>query len=53
LRPRGRFGACCPDCTRYEVEGRAGQADDEARLLRQVEHAGNPEQGPADGELPF
>jgi uncharacterized Zn finger protein (UPF0148 family) len=44
----------CPDCTRYEVEQLAHQADDEAHLLRQVQaQADQPDDGPADDELPF
>jgi uncharacterized Zn finger protein (UPF0148 family) len=44
----------CPDCTRYEVEELARQADDEARVLRQAQaHAGQADEGPAGDELPF
>ena len=44
----------CPDCTRYEVEGLARQADGEARLLRQAEAlAAWPDEGPAGDGPPF
>ena len=45
----------CPDCTRYEVETMAQQADDEAHVLHllKMEQPG-PEVGPVDdNELPF
>jgi hypothetical protein len=44
----------CLDCTRYEVEELARQADDETRLLRQMEAlAARPDEGPAGDGLPF
>jgi uncharacterized Zn finger protein (UPF0148 family) len=42
----------CPDCTRYEVEELARQADEEARAIRQAPAAGL-EEGPPDDALPF
>jgi hypothetical protein len=44
----------CPDCTRYEVEELARQADDEARVLRQFQaQADQADEGPAGDALPF
>ena len=44
----------CPDCTRYEAEELARQADDEARLLRQAQtHAARPDESPPDDGPPF
>jgi hypothetical protein len=41
----------CPDCTRYEVEELARQADEEAHQLRQVQaQADQPDEGPAGPE---
>ncbi len=42
----------CPDCTQYEVEELARQADVEAAALR-LAPAPGPEEGPPDGEPPF
>jgi hypothetical protein len=44
----------CPDCTRYEVEEQARQADGEAAAFRAAEEqAACQVEGPADGAYPF
>jgi uncharacterized Zn finger protein (UPF0148 family) len=44
----------CPDCTRFEIEELARQADDEARILRQFQaQAEQTYEGPADDGPPF
>jgi uncharacterized Zn finger protein (UPF0148 family) len=44
----------CPDCTRYEAEELARQADEEARVLRQFQaQADQADEGPGGDELPF
>jgi uncharacterized Zn finger protein (UPF0148 family) len=44
----------CPDCTRYEAEELARQADDEARVLRQFQaQADHPDEGPAGDGPPY
>jgi hypothetical protein len=44
----------CPDCTRYEVEGQARQADEEAAAFRKAEEqAACQVEEPAGGAYPF
>jgi hypothetical protein len=38
----------CQDCTRYEVEELARRADEEARRLPHMEHAGPSDEGPPE-----
>jgi uncharacterized Zn finger protein (UPF0148 family) len=42
----------CPDCSRYEAEEQARQADDEARRLREAP-VPPPDERPADDGPPF
>jgi uncharacterized Zn finger protein (UPF0148 family) len=48
-------GECfCPECTRYEVEELARQADDDARVLRLALAEAEPfDDGPTDDGPPF
>jgi hypothetical protein len=44
----------CPDCTRYEAEEQARQADEEAAAFRAAEEqAARQVEGPADDAFPF